>query len=163
MKLKLIYSLNRLLSLGLIVTAILTMLMTASGQTSQMQQIFDKNHQKWASRNIKNYQYTFNWRCFCTPDYVKPVILSVRDGAIDSVKYADNGAAVDKANYEKYRTVESLFDMIQEAIDKKAAKIQVTYDAKSGYPLSAFIDYSASIADEEKGFSVKKFSVTKGK
>jgi hypothetical protein len=155
--------LNRALSLCLIVIALLASLGTARGQSAPFQRELDKSRKKWASSKIKNCQYTFNWQCFCTPDYVKPVIISVRAGVIESVKYADGGTALDKADFEKYKTVESLFDMIQEAIDKKAAKIQVTYDAKAGYPISAFFDYSANIADEERGFAVKNFKVTKGK
>ena len=162
-RLKSFKPLSRALSLCLIIAAVLASPGTARGQTAPFQKELDKSRKKWASSKIKNYQYTFNWQCFCTPDYVKPVIISVRAGVIDSIKYADSGAALDKADYEKYRTVESLFDMIQEAIDKKAAKIQVTYDTKAGYPMSAFFDYSANIADEERGFAVKKFKVTKGK
>jgi hypothetical protein len=163
MRLKNSRSLNSTLLLCLIVIAFLTSIVMACGESSQIQKQLDDNSRKWSSKGIKNYQYTFNWSCYCTPDYTKPVIISVREGAIDNVKYADSSVAIDQSNYERYKTVEGLFEMIQNAIKQKAYKIEVTYDPESGYPSSAFIDYSAGIADEEKGFTAKHLNVFEGK
>ena len=97
------------------------------------------------------------------PEYVKPVIISVRDGMIDQIKYAEGGAAIDKSNYAKYKTIEGLFDFIRDGINRRAYQIKATYDIQLGYPSYAFIDYSARTADEEMGFEAKDLTVVERK
>ena len=53
----------------------------------------------------------------------------------------------------EYDTVPELFDVIQDAIDRDAAEIRVTY-AASGYPDEVWLDYDEQIADEELGFFI---------
>ena len=127
----------------------------ACGEPLQTQQQLNDSKTKWASKNMKDYQYTFNWSCFCTPDYNKPVVISVRNGVLSAVKYADGSGPVDKTKYPNFRTIDGLFEFLQDAINRKAYRITVSYDAKLGYPTSASIDYDQRIADEEKSFKAE--------
>ena len=127
----------------------------AGGEPLQTQQQLNDSKTKWASKNMKDYQYTFNWICFCTPDYNKPVVISVRNGVLSAVKYADGSGPVDKTKYPNFRTIDGLFEFLQDAINRKAYRITVSYDAKLGYPTSASIDYDQRIADEEKSFKAE--------
>ena len=114
-----------------------------------------QNRALWAAQGITNYEMEFRWNCFCTPDYVAPVILSVTRGdIIDSVVFAENKLPVDRKFSADYSSIDGLFDLIQGAIDRPAFHIAVKYHAELGYPLSAAIDYDRRIADEEKGFQV---------
>ena len=59
-------------------------------------------------------------------------------------------------------SVEGLFDVVRKAIDSKAARIDVQYDAVNGHPLSISIDQNAQIADEEQYLTASEFvSMTK--
>lgn len=131
----------------------------ASSDSDNAQAQLDSNLRKWSSKGIVDYRYTFQWICFCVPDYRKPVSISVQGGAIDAIKDADSGDSVDESKFERYRTIKRLFQFIQDAINKNAYKIEVTYDSEFGYPTSASIDYSKAIADEEKGFEVKNIVI----
>ncbi|HEV8486774.1 MAG TPA: DUF6174 domain-containing protein [Blastocatellia bacterium] len=124
----------------------------AAGKSAQTQQQLNESHKKWVSKNIKDYQFTFDWGCFCPPEHNKPVIISVRSGVLTSVKYADGSGAVDKTKYTRYRTIEGLFEFMQDAINRKAYKIEVSYDATLGYPTFASIDYNEKVSDEEMSF-----------
>lgn len=55
-------------------------------------------------------------------------------------------------------TIEDLFDRIEQAIGSGAATIDVSWDAKSGVPLSAFIDFDPLLADEEQGWNVESIT-----
>jgi hypothetical protein len=121
----------------------------------------NQNLRKWTSKGIVDYRYTFRWICFCVPDYTRLVSISVQSGKIKAVKYADGKNSLDRSQFERYRTVKGLFRFIQDAINKKADKIDVSYDPKLGYPTSAFIDYSQEVADEERGFEVKSLVPSK--
>ena len=51
-------------------------------------------------------------------------------------------------------TVESLFTFIQNAIDRPAQKIRVTYDPTRGFPTEIDYDGAAQIADDEIFFRI---------
>ena len=53
-----------------------------------------------------------------------------------------------------YRTIQGLFDRIEHAWAKGAASIDVTWHPELGYPMSAGIDQSLLIADEEQCGSI---------
>ena len=141
----------RPLALCLLVSACLVS-GTFACSDSQIQQRLNDSHSKWVAKNMKDYQYTFNWACFCPPEHNKPVVVTVRNGVVSAVKYADGSGAVDKAKYSIYKTIEGLFEFLQEAINRKAYRIKVSYDATLGYPTLASIDYDQRISDEEMSF-----------
>ena len=130
-----------------------------NNELGEIQAELNNNLSKWASKSVTDYQYTFRWSCFCTEDFVKPVIISVRNGMINTVVYVDSGNSVDESHFGRYRTVEELFDFIQDAIDEKAYEISVSYDPELGYPTSASIDYSKGIIDEEMAFTVYRLEL----
>ena len=130
-------------------------------QTDDAQKRLTENRRKWAEKAIKNYQYEFQRICFCPPAYTKLVKLTVGNGVVENVQYAETGEAVDKSRYEHYMTVEALFDYIQAAIDRKAHAIKVQYDAELGYPTSVEIDYLQYAVDDEMRFKTGKLVVEK--
>ena len=50
---------------------------------------------------------------------------------------------------DRAMTVDQLFNEIKQAIDNKAASVNVKYDASWGYPRSIYIDLDTRMADEE--------------
>ena len=119
----------------------------------EVQRELDRNILLWESRGLENYQMDFQWLCFCPPEYVEPVVVSVRNGdTIDAVVFIESGLAVDQSHVSRYTTIDGLFDLLQEAIDRNAFSISVEYDAELGHPLRASIDYDHRVADEERGF-----------
>jgi hypothetical protein len=55
------------------------------------------------------------------------------------------------------RTIDDWFDILKRAIDRKAERIDVTYDKVFGFPSSVYIDISFMIADEEQGWTISNF------
>lgn len=83
--------------------------------------------------------------------------ISVRDGIIDGVVFSDSGAPIEPSRFDRYETVDGLFDLIQAAIDQNAFSISVEYNTQLGYPARASIDFDERIADEERGFTAEVF------
>ena len=52
--------------------------------------------------------------------------------------------------------------MIQDAIDRKAARLTVSYDPEIGYTTSVSIDYALNIADEEFSFTAMSYEPEQG-
>lgn len=112
----------------------------------------DEHRAIWTQKSLGNYTYKFNWSCFCSPDYTASVQIKVQAGKIVEITDAMTGAKLDAARFKDFRTIDGLFDFIQEAINRNAESIQVTYDATNAYPTSVSIDYIKQAVDEEMAF-----------
>ena len=113
-----------------------------------------KNRDLWESQKIEDYRFEYRRICFCLPEFVAPVEISVVDGMISDAVFLEDGTAAEIPDISTYDTVEDLFDLIQDAIDRDAYSLLVIYDAEFGYPAEVSIDYDIRIADEEFGFAV---------
>jgi hypothetical protein len=111
----------------------------------------------WEAQGLESYRFQFHWQCFCLPDYLETVWVTVEDGEIASVEAVDPNFEGNLPDRSEFRTIDGLFELIREAIEGQAYQIRVTYDDTIGYPASAYIDYDAAIADEERGFEILEF------
>jgi len=54
------------------------------------------------------------------------VVVSVRDAnIIDGVTFSETGTPVDQSDFDRYETIDGLFDLLQAAIDQDAFSISV--------------------------------------
>ena len=108
----------------------------------------------WSALHVDTYRYRFRWECYCTPDYVRAVDITVMRGVIVSVIDVGTGKPVDGQAAAGYRTIEGLFDFVHSAIDYPAASVKGAFDPGLGYPSAVHVDYVANMADEEMGFRI---------
>ena len=103
---------------------------------------------KWQDRGYTSYEFRVQRSCFCAPPATAPLLVRVQDGQAVSVTNADTGAPA-TPTIGMPLTVDALFAIVDDAIDREAATLTVTYDDALGYPLNIAIDYDQRIADEE--------------
>jgi hypothetical protein len=113
--------------------------------------------ERWALTSPAAYEVTVRPSCFCDIGELRPVVVRVRGGTVESRRYTDDGTDVPAERAGSYPTVTRLFAFIADADAKHAARIGVTYDAALGYPVSIYVDYDEAIADEEAGFTTSDF------
>jgi hypothetical protein len=80
---------------------------------------------------------------------IGPVVVTVRNGAIESRHYTRDGAIVPAEYAELFPSVEGLFDIIETARREGAAQLDVSYDPTLGYPVRIAIDWHATHVDDE--------------
>ncbi|RCJ19010.1 hypothetical protein A6S26_28020 [Nostoc sp. ATCC 43529] len=119
------------------------------------------NRRLWNNQNIANYRYTLSNSCFCLPDARGPVIIEVRNGQTTSITSVETGQPVNPEFFDKYDTITKLFNLIQDAINRRAERLDVDYNARLGYPTQISIDYSFQIADEEIYLTIENFEELK--
>jgi hypothetical protein len=103
--------------------------------------------QAWADNGPASYTMAYREVCFC-PEMLAEV--TVTDGAITgATTVSDAGFDVTP------RTVEDMFDEIQDALDRSAFRVSATFDPNTGAPLEYFIDDVEMMADEESGVTVE--------
>ena len=122
---------------------------TNSNNANPTSQILNENMRKWAAAGISNYQFTYEKSCFCGPPETDEVLITVLDDVIDTVMKTSDNSLVDPSLHPRFHRVGDLFLEIQNAINKQAARLSVSYDENLGYPTLINIDFSLSIADEE--------------
>jgi Family of unknown function (DUF6174)/Domain of unknown function (DUF6438) len=112
-----------------------------------------KNRQIWNRKNFNTYSYVFTRSCFCAPKSTEPITIEFRNGNINYI--SSGGTPVQKELFERYNSIPKLFDVIQDAIDNKAAKVNVKYHPTLGYPTDISLDYKAQVADDELFIKVR--------
>lgn len=111
-------------------------------------QAWQSAKQKWQNTNARHYIYTLQRSCFCPPEFRKPMRIRVDNNDIKLVLLVPENTEK-PTDFAGAKTVDGLFTLIEQAIQRKAASIKVSYDARFGYPTNIAIDYNKRIADEE--------------
>ncbi|MEH2423026.1 MAG: DUF6174 domain-containing protein [Nostoc sp.] len=132
-----------------------------NGNLRRLQKRLEFNRSFWNRRNISNYEYTLSNSCFCIEDARGPVVIKVRNRQTTSVTSVATGKPVNPEFFQSYNTIPKLFDVIQDAINRKAFSLNVEYSAQFGYPAKINIDYNSQIADEEKYLTIENFKIIK--
>jgi hypothetical protein len=110
---------------------------------------------RWKTAGLHTYEFEFRWSCFCVPEFTQWVRIAVADGTLVSVRRVADGGELPADLWTRYQTMDGLFAWLADAFEQSAERIEVSYDAGLGHPLSGYIDYHAQMADEERGFQVR--------
>lgn len=115
----------------------------------QLQQELDAARATWENLGSKNQNYTWTYRvsCFCVP---QTVTVEVLDGQIVVTDELPPG--------QRLRTVEAMFDEIQDAIDAQFDQVSASFDLRSGYPTAAFINPTINVSDQDISYSISEFT-----
>jgi hypothetical protein len=106
---------------------------------------------RWDAYAIADYSMLQARDCFCI-DGGKKFLVTVKSGNITSIVDPTDGSVLARDRWGAYKTIPDLFALVQSIDPAKVASLQVSYDARYGYPLRVFVDPSSQIADEEYGY-----------
>lgn len=126
------------------------------GRLAALRAELSVQREQWAAQRIEDYQLTFSRSCFCAPEGVGLVIVNVLEGEPVEWLYFLSGDPIAPQWQAVFPTVDGLFDFIEDAIDRGAESIEVTYDAELGLPTAIRVDYRLAAADEEIAYEVEK-------
>lgn len=135
---------RRVLLAGLLLAAGACADSTAPGPQGQL----DAGRARWLAQGGDSYTVEINRGCFCVLGG-RRMTVTVKNGAVVGADYLDSGGAVEATLLTYIPTIPDLFDLIQDAINRKPASFLAIYDPTYGYPTRIEIDYSASVADDE--------------
>jgi hypothetical protein len=108
---------------------------------------------RWNRSGVQDYQVVVQNLCFC--GYTRPVRITVRFGSVISKVDAETGEPA--PSYANAREIARLFDLVREAIDQDADRIEVSYDATYGFPTRIDIDYIRNAVDDELQVRASEF------
>ncbi len=118
----------------------------------------DVNRALWDAAAIHDYSMSFQRLClFCSVEFLIPVRITVRGDTIYEVTDLDTEAPVEEPAPGAFLTIDGVFNVIQGAIDKNAAEIDVRYNSMLGYPTDVIIDLSRSLFNDDAQFQIREF------
>jgi hypothetical protein len=128
----------------------------AAGRLAALRADLRVRRERWAAQRILDYQLTMSRSCFCAPEGVGLVVLTVIEGEPVQWQYFLSGDPIAPEWRGVFPAVEGLFDFIEDAIDRGAESIEVRYDEDLGLPTTIRIDYRLAAVDEEIAYEVEK-------
>ena len=88
---------------------------------------------RWSGVGPSNYTIMISRRCECLEPGQGPVLVTVRDGVVQSRLYTRTGAPVSAEYAARFPSVDGLFAAIGTALRDGVQPIQVVYDPALGY------------------------------
>ena len=107
----------------------------------------------WLRHDIDAYTFDFQRSCFCLEGATRGVTIRVEDGAIVEVTDRRTGEPVPQDEWHYFRTVDELFEVVLDAVDREADDIDVEYDREYAFPRRISIDYIENAVDDEVVFT----------
>jgi uncharacterized protein DUF6174 len=114
---------------------------------------------RWNAAHITSYDYVIQRLCFCPTETLGPVRVSVRNNALVGMVYTANDQPVPAQYIGSFPPVDVFFNLIADAIGRRASSINVTYDVTRSFPTRVAIDYVANAVDDELTVEAKDFVV----
>lgn len=110
---------------------------------------------RWEGARPASYAFTFERVCFCPVELVRPTIVTVRGGVVESLRYVDGGAPVDPRFAGQFPTIDGLFDALEALLARDPAVFEARYDAGRGFPVRVDVDPIRDAVDDEVGYRVR--------
>jgi hypothetical protein len=118
----------------------------------------ERSERQWSQNAPARYHFVLERLCFCPQEIVSAVEIGVEGGAVVSRRYVSSGEPVPAQWATLFPTMEGVFDVIAEALDRSAERIDVSYDSRYGFPVRASIDYIVNAIDDELDVRVRAFT-----
>jgi hypothetical protein len=115
----------------------------------------DDAHRIWQNHHPHDYQFVWQRTCFCLPDAVQPIRVTVHNDVIVAATDAA-GAAVPDSVRSGLLTIDGLY---QRVLDGERAGAKVRFDSTgAGVPGQIYIDPNPRVADDEFRVTITQFT-----
>ena len=102
--------------------------------------------ERWNESGPASYAFDYRQGCFCPPDVVTPVRITVESGRITDIVYLEDvgiaegdtvraGDPVTEFARGTFGTVDDLLADVARAIERRPVEFEVEYSAEYGYPI----------------------------
>lgn len=115
----------------------------------------ERARQLWEARGTESYVFTYELNCFCAGPGNPPARITVTDGEVAGAFLPSRDRPVPEEELEGYPTVPTLFDAVEEWLDRDPASARTEFDPALGHPVDVFVDFEERTADEELGFRIR--------
>jgi hypothetical protein len=102
---------------------------------------FERSRRLWFEKGITNYNMVVRIVQEGVRSPASPVLIEVRNGKAISIKPISKSDQREIDDYNRFDTIEKMFDEIQAESKKEETTIRVLYNEEFGYPIHININY----------------------
>jgi len=124
---------------------------TRSGATELDITTLDAAEQRWAQASLHDYEFTFKYSEFISPCSSFTYRVRVSHGVSKGWRGCRN-------YWAEFSSVPLLFKFLRRALTGEHHSIEAEFDLTTGYPVSAYIDWSG-LTDDFFSFQVVNFRI----
>ncbi|MCI5138414.1 MAG: hypothetical protein D3922_08360 [Candidatus Electrothrix sp. AR1] len=82
------------------------------------------------------------------------ILITVSNGQVTAASYSPSDTSLPPERFNDLMTIEKLFQVIQEAITQQYDRLEVTYNATSGYPENIMTNPNEQATDLGRSYTV---------
>lgn len=120
----------------------------------------EQARERWRAEQLGSYEYEIVRQCYCTPEYTRPMRVSVRENVVVAARYSDDRSPVPAAVVKSLRSIDGWFDHIAQGYKQGYFRMQIDYHSQQGYPQELFMDRREQVADDEETVRIKLISAS---
>lgn len=116
----------------------------------------EANLRKWNRSKPENYAFELRRQCYCEPKVQGPFLVTASKDSVLSVKQImDAGDTLDVDQGQSGYSIEAVFADLASRVKAEHEVTSLHFDAKNGFPDSAFFDWREDFHDDEYGLKLK--------
>ena len=112
----------------------------------------------WSENGAASYSVQITRRCLCEDPY--DVELEIVDGEIVSGTHVFSGDPLTEGELAEQLTLPDLFDLVEDALDRRVPSVSVSYNAENGFVQYLLIDYSEAGTSDDVEYAVEEYTPT---
>jgi len=147
-----------MLKRGLLLLGVLMLLFSCTDDDDKSENQIAR--EKWNSLQIKDYSIKERRACFCAG--LLEWTVEVEDNIKDTVFFDESKlyqGQTYKMVFDDAKTIEDVFDFIENFDTNKADELVVVYNEEYGFPKSISIDYIKEAVDDEITYLYNDFTI----
>ena len=109
---------------------------------------------RWSAAAVSDYSFSLRRSCFCPPESIGPVLITVSNGQVVARTLIEAGIAV--SDQERWPAMEGVFDYAERAL-READEATVEFHPQWGYPTQITVDWIRQAVDDEESLTVLSF------
>ena len=102
----------------------------------------------WEKASTSQYVLEQTLHCFC-PNSGRPAKLIIYGDQVGYAMFTDTNEEIPENQLGLYKSVDDLFDFIDELKKRNPYKLEIEYDPDFGYPTRIYVNRNEQIIDEE--------------
>jgi hypothetical protein len=144
------------LGLGAVVLSLAACDATGPDVHAQLRAQLRTHEALWSEHGASSYAVQIERRCLCDDPY--EVELEVVDGEIVSGVHVFSRDALTPAELAEQLALGDLFDVVEDALDRRVAGVSVSYDPQIGYVRQLYVDYDGSTTSDDVEYLVAEYT-----
>jgi Family of unknown function (DUF6174) len=113
----------------------------------------------WNQHRPSAYSYDWERSCFCDPNEIRPMHISVTGDHITSAAFSDDHVAIPDAAAVGALTIDGVFAALRERLDEGGNAFTLTFDPALGFPTSVYANTITGPTDGEFAVTISNFVI----